>query len=151
MLTRGNFVMAQLETSVVAFPEAISGLTDEILTFLKEQQVDGQAAYNTALVVEELMTNLGTHSTRKDEPVTVVITVEPAVVKGEIIDTAEPFDPTLAADPDLEGSLEERPVGGLGLYLARQVSSLFEYTRRDGENWTTFAIARTHDAIEGNA
>jgi anti-sigma regulatory factor (Ser/Thr protein kinase) len=33
---------------------------------------------------------------------------------------APPFDPTRVPDPDLTLPLEERPLGGLGIYLIRQ-------------------------------
>jgi anti-sigma regulatory factor (Ser/Thr protein kinase) len=68
--------------------------------------------------------------------------VEPDKVIGEIVDGGPPFDPGLAPDPAFDLALDDRPIGGLGLYLVRKLSSTLEYTRRNDENHTSFAISR---------
>jgi serine/threonine-protein kinase RsbW len=135
--------MAPLETEVLATPEAIAALTDKVMAFLEEQNVDVRATHHVALVIEELVTNLGTHGNCRDKPAKIRLAVEPRQVTGEIYDTGPPFDVRLAPDPDVEASLEERPVGGLGLYLVRKLSSTLEYSHQNGQNITTFAIARS--------
>ena len=135
--------MPPLEIEVLATPEAISDLTGRIMAFLEEQRVDGRATHHVAMVVEELVTNLGTHGNCRDKPAKVRLTVEPAQVKGEIVDTGPSFDPREAPDPDVDASVEDRPIGGLGLYLVRQLASSLEYSHRNGENSTTFTIARS--------
>lgn len=53
-------------------------------------------------------------------------------------DRAPAFDPTLQAAPDLTLPLEERPIGGVGIHLARQVLDVFSYRRTEqGENELT--------------
>jgi len=135
--------MAPLETEVLATSEAISALTEKVLAYLEEQQVDSRAAHHVALVVEEIVTNLGTHGNCRDKPAKIRLMVEPAQVTGEIIDTGPPFDLRLAPDPAIEVPLEERPIGGLGLYLIRKLTSTLEYSHQNGQNLTTFAIARS--------
>jgi anti-sigma regulatory factor (Ser/Thr protein kinase) len=135
--------MAPLETEVLATPEAIAALTDRVLAFLEEQRVDARATHHVALVIEELVTNLGTHGNCRDHPARIKLVVEPAQVKGEIRDTGPPFDPRSAPDPDIEAPLEDRPIGGLGLYLTRKLSRTLEYSQQNGQNLTTFAIARS--------
>lgn len=133
---------APFEAEILATPEAISSLTEKILAFLEERQVDARATHHVALVVEELVTNLGMHGNCRDKPATVRITVEPAEVNGEIIDTGPPFDPGQAAAPDVNAPIAERPVGGLGLYLVRQFTNSFDYAHRNDKNFTRFSIAR---------
>ncbi|AXK82952.1 ATP-binding protein [Pseudolabrys taiwanensis] len=135
--------MAPLEIEVLATSEAISALTEKVLAYLEEQQVDSRAAHHVALVVEEIVTNLGTHGNCRDKPAKIRLMVEPAQVTGEIIDTGPPFDLRLAPDPAIEAPLEERPIGGLGLYLIRKLTSTLEYSHQNGQNLTTFAIARS--------
>lgn len=135
--------MAPLETEVLATPEAISALTEKVLAFLEEQQVDTRAAHHVALVVEELVTNLGTHGNCRDKPAKIRLVVEPGQVTGEIIDTGPPFDLRLAPDPAVDAPLEERPIGGLGLFLIRKLTSALEYSHQNGQNLTTFAITRS--------
>ena len=52
------------------------------------------------------------------------------------------FDPRTAPAPDLTTPATERPEGGLGLHLVRQLSTL-EYSHQNGENRMTFFVTRT--------
>lgn len=49
-------------------------------------------------------------------------------------DTGPAFDPLFAPSPDLDVPLDERPVGGLGLYLVRALTDSQHYARLDGRN-----------------
>jgi anti-sigma regulatory factor (Ser/Thr protein kinase) len=135
--------MAPFETEVLATPEAITALTEQVLAFLADQQVDARATHHVALVVEELVTNLGSHGNCRDAPATVRLVVEPAQVTGEIRDSGPPFDPRLAPDPGVDAPIEDRPIGGLGLYLVRELSTALTYAHEDGRNVTRFAITRS--------
>jgi serine/threonine-protein kinase RsbW len=48
-------------------------------------------------------------------------------------DTARPFDPTVISDPDLDVQLEERALGGLGVYLIRQLMDIVDHRYESGE------------------
>jgi serine/threonine-protein kinase RsbW len=52
----------------------------------------------------------------------------------EIVDHGRPFDGLSLPDPDTSAGLEERAVGGLGWFLARQVVSELHYRREDERN-----------------
>ena len=134
--------MSAFSTNVMARPEQISDLTGQLLAFLEEQAVEPRAAHHVTMIVEELLTNIGTHGGSADRPVRVEISVEPTQVTGEIVDRAPPFDPHEAPHPDLESSAEDRNVGGLGLFLVRRFASSLEYTHRNGENHTRFVVQR---------
>lgn len=47
-------------------------------------------------------------------------------------DSGIPFDPFSAPLPDLGAAAEDRPVGGLGVYLMKSIADGMEY-RREGE------------------
>ena len=131
----------ELKTDALATPEAISRVVDDVMAFLRREQVDARATHHVALVIEEMLANLGTHGGCRDKPARIRVAVEPARVRGEIVDQGPAFDPRTAPVPDLTAAPDERPVGGLGLHLVRQLSTL-EYARQDGENRTTFFVAR---------
>ena len=134
--------MSELRTSALATPEAISRVIDDVMGFLRRESVDARATHHVALVIEEMLANLGTHGGCRDEPAHITVRVEPARVRGDIVDRGPAFDPRTAPPPDLAAAADERPVGGLGLHLVRQLSTL-EYSYRNGENCTTFYVART--------
>ena len=54
-----------------------------------------------------------------------------------ISDTGTPFDPTAQAGVDTTLSAEERPIGGLGIHLVRQIMDSVNYERIDNRNVLT--------------
>ena len=54
-----------------------------------------------------------------------------------ITDSGVPFDPTQQEDPDVTQSAEERPIGGLGIFLVRQIMDDIRYERKDNKNILT--------------
>jgi serine/threonine-protein kinase RsbW len=130
------------ERQVLAQPAAISELTEAVMDHLAAEGVDTRAAHHAALAFDELLTNLGSHGASADKPATVRVFVEPDKVRAEVIDSGPAFDIRDAPDPDLSQDIEARAVGGLGLFLIRQLACEIGYDRRDGMNHTRFAIKR---------
>jgi anti-sigma regulatory factor (Ser/Thr protein kinase) len=55
-------------------------------------------------------------------------------------DWGKPFNPLASSEPDRELPVEERPVGGLGIFLAEQMVDSLNYQRKDGANVLTFCF-----------
>ena len=51
-----------------------------------------------------------------------------------IIDSGVPFDPLAKTDPNIDAPIEEREIGGLGIYLVKKVMDEVEYSRKTGRN-----------------
>lgn len=51
-----------------------------------------------------------------------------------LIDEGTPFDPTKEGDVDITLSVEERPIGGLGIFLIKQMMDSVTYKRVDNKN-----------------
>jgi serine/threonine-protein kinase RsbW len=133
--------MSEFATNVLATPEAITRLVDDVLDFLQREKVDPRATHHVALIIEEVLTNLGTHGGCRDVPARLAISVEPARVKGVVIDRGPAFDPRTAPAPHLDAEPDERKLGGIGLHLVRNLSTI-EYSYRNGENCMTFYVTR---------
>jgi sigma-B regulation protein RsbU (phosphoserine phosphatase) len=58
-------------------------------------------------------------------------------LKFIISDWGTPFDPTAEKEVDTTLSAEERPIGGLGIHLVRQIMDSINYERIDGKNVLT--------------
>ncbi|MBF0318662.1 MAG: ATP-binding protein [Nitrospirae bacterium] len=52
----------------------------------------------------------------------------------ELIDKGVPFDSTAVAEPDLEAELDDRNVGGLGVFFIKQLMDDITYSRQDDMN-----------------
>jgi anti-sigma regulatory factor (Ser/Thr protein kinase) len=55
-------------------------------------------------------------------------------ITAEVEDGGRPFNPLAAAPPDTSKSLEDRPVGGLGIHLVRALMDAVEYSQQQGRN-----------------
>jgi len=63
--------------------------------------------------------------------------MEGDVLVIEIVDDGRAFDSSLERDPDIESSLEERALGGLGLFLVQKMMDDVTYQRREELNVIT--------------
>ncbi len=51
-----------------------------------------------------------------------------------LIDDGKPYDPLQSVYPELDLPVEERKIGGLGIYLMREMTDKLTYQRKDGYN-----------------
>jgi anti-sigma regulatory factor (Ser/Thr protein kinase) len=54
-----------------------------------------------------------------------------------LTDTGKEFDPTLAPEADITLSADDREIGGLGIFLIRQIMNEVRYERIEGKNVLT--------------
>jgi sigma-B regulation protein RsbU (phosphoserine phosphatase) len=86
------------------------------------------------IAVEEIFINIADYAY---EPVSGNVNISISVTDKAIIkfeDTGKPYNPLEQKNPDLEKSPEEREIGGLGIFLVRNLMDTVEYTRFDGRN-----------------
>jgi len=67
------------------------------------------------------------------------LVIEPAQVRVDILDSGPAFDPRQAPGPDFSIPAAERPIGGLGIHLARQMMDELVYHRRADRNVVSLA------------
>ena len=80
------------------------------------------AIYDLQLAVDEAVTNVIVHGYRgRRGNIELKIEQEKDTIVVRLCDEAPPFDPTTVPPPNLTTPLEERALGGLGVYLIQQV------------------------------
>lgn len=90
--------------------------------------------FKVNLVLDELWVNV-VHYSGATGDVEVSLDADADEVRLEIADDGRPFDPlSEAVEPDLDAALEERPIGGLGIFLVREMMDELHYRREDGKN-----------------
>jgi serine/threonine-protein kinase RsbW len=134
--------MADFAAELTARQDAISALTRRVAAFLADSGVDARAAYHVELVLDELLTNVAAHG-GTEAPVRVSLTISPDRVMAEVVDGGMAFDPCVARNVDVTASIEDRPVGGLGLLLVQRITESLAYERAGDRNQTRFSIRRT--------
>ena len=119
--------------------ESIPQLNEFIDAVAEDIQLDMSLTMSLNLAIEEAVVNVMSYA-------------YPAGVAGEvnieacadsewltfvISDAGTPFDPTAKEEADTTLSVEDRPVGGLGIFLVRQLMDTINYERADGMNILT--------------
>lgn len=120
----------------------ITGKTAEIVDALMESPEmteDMALQFKIRLCVEEVVENIVSYAyTGGDGP------MEASILRdndGTIIivfkDQGVPFDPLAKPDPDITLSAEDRPIGGLGIFLCKQMMDDVRYEYSNGQNVLT--------------
>ena len=90
--------------------------------------------FKVNLVLDELWVNVVNYSGATGD-VEVSLDVDAEEVRLEIADDGRPFDPlTEISEPDINAPLEDRPIGGLGIFLVREMMDELHYKRENGKN-----------------
>jgi anti-sigma regulatory factor (Ser/Thr protein kinase) len=134
--------MAVFVAELTAKLDAISALTEQAAKFLADSGVDTRAVHHVALVLDELLTNVATYGGTIEPPVSIRLTISPDRVTAEVVDGGMMFDPRDDRNLEVPASVEERPIGGLGLLLVRRVTESLAYERVGDRNRTIFSICR---------
>ena len=115
---------------VLAFVDGqmeLAGCTAKLMT-----QVD--------MAVEEIFVNIVRYAYHPEEGnVSVYCEAgsEPFRITVGFADRGRPFNPLERKDPDVTLPAGQRQIGGLGIYMAKQLMDEIEYEYRDGQNILT--------------
>ena len=111
--------------------------------------VSGEEILDTQLAVEEAITNVIVHGYNNPAgEIEISCRVADGRVVVRITDSAIPFNPLTLPDPDLDAQVSERRIGGLGIYLLRQVMDDIGYQYEDGKNILTLTKNITKKSTE---
>ncbi len=123
-----------LEISLVNDLKEIARVAEHIDEFCASRSIASEVAYAINLALDEILTNTISYGYDDDAPHQIEISVYPETEALVIVmtDDSAAFDLSNAPTPDIGASLEERPLGGLGLFLVHQMMDSVEY-RREGE------------------
>jgi serine/threonine-protein kinase RsbW len=119
-------------------PADMSGLKeilDGIAILLEEQGFPFESISDVQLATDEAVTNAILHGyDGKEGEVHVIAEADDKEVVVTVEDSAPEFDPVLFESRDVSLDGDDRPIGGLGLILIRNVMDEVKYRREDGKN-----------------
>ena len=107
----------------------------------------GPLVMKTQLIVEELLANICNYAYKgKDgyaEFACGIVNFDgKKSIMIELTDGGEPYDPFLETrKPDLDASVEERAIGGLGVFLVMEITTHYLYMRIDNRNQTQIILS----------
>ena len=98
--------------------------------------IDMATAMKLNLAIEEAVVNVMNYAYPQGTigDINIEVQVDNNQLEFIISDSGTPFDPTTKAEVDTTLSAEERPIGGLGIHLVRNIMDSINYERVNGKN-----------------
>ena len=116
--------------------ETIPQLNEFIDTVAEEIGLDMSLTMSLNLAIEEAVVNVMEYAYPEGEQgnVDIEVIADDKWLTFIISDNGIPFDPTTQEDADTTLSAEERPIGGLGIYLCKKMMDSIGYRYENGNN-----------------
>ena len=125
------------ELELDALPENLQEVQDFVEEHLAAVDCPPKAVMQIGVAVEEIFVNI-THYAYNPETGKATVRVEigddPVRVTITFIDHGVPYDPLAKEDPDVTLSAEERDIGGLGIFMTKNLMDDVTYEYKDGQN-----------------
>jgi anti-sigma regulatory factor (Ser/Thr protein kinase) len=117
----------------------IRKIVEDTAGFFSEHEIDDSLRMKVDLSLEELFVNMVTYNTETDSDILIEMKPIEQGIEVSLTDfDVERFDPTMAAEIDIDAPLSERTPGGLGLYLVLKMADSIHYEYRDRKSKITF-------------
>jgi anti-sigma regulatory factor (Ser/Thr protein kinase) len=119
--------------------QQIPQLAEFVETIAEDKNLDQATAMSLNLALEEAVTNviLYAYPDGIDGLVDIEAYIRPDCLEFILSDNGKPFDPTAAPDADITLGVNERSIGGLGIYLVRNIMDTVSYRYENGKNILT--------------
>lgn len=126
---------------------AVTDNLDAVLDFVNEQLENMGCTMKNQIqidmAVEELFVNIAHYAYRNGTGDARILagpdpeSGDPRVLRITLMDKGIPFNPLEKKDPDISLSVEDREIGGLGIFMAKKVMDHMDYCYKDGQNVLT--------------
>ena len=129
-----------IEISIVNDVSEIAGVADRIDEFCDAREIGPKITYALNLSIDEVLTNTINYGYDDDEPHRIEIALRKEADRLVVVieDDSREFDPSgPPPEVDFDATLEDRAVGGLGLFLVHELMDRVDYRRADGRNFVT--------------
>ena len=114
----------------------IRNLSNRFDIFAKDNKLANKVIHDVQLALDEVVTNIVEYGYDDDDEhlIDIKFILNEQSLKIIIIDDAKPYNILDKKDPDTSLSLDEKPIGGLGIYLVKRLMTNIDYDYRDGKN-----------------
>lgn len=131
------------ELSLWAEPSDLADIRRFVEETGRNLGLDEASIYDLQLAVDEACTNVIMHAyDAQGGRIEIEMEMVGDWVEVVIRDWGEAFDPESIPRPDIEAPLEQRPVGGIGLFLMRQVMDRVDFQFNETKGNTLTMVKR---------
>lgn len=119
--------------------ESLEKIDDFLVRCLDRDNLGQTVFFDLKLAIEEIVTNIVKYGLKSQQRarITIQLQIDAEAVQVEICDPGKAFNPLTTADPDLDVPLEERKLGGMGIFLVKQLMDNVNYRRDENRNILT--------------
>jgi anti-sigma regulatory factor (Ser/Thr protein kinase) len=127
----------RLELTLANQRSAVAQLQDQLEVFARQHGLAARVLHDLQLALEEHLTNILSYGydDKLEHQIRIHLRLAAPELRVEVEDDGHPFNPLDRPAPDLSKPIEERPIGGLGIYMMRKALDGMEYRRADGKNF----------------
>lgn len=99
--------------------------------------------HDLKLILEEVVTNIIKYGYSDDRHhyIDVSATRADRHITLQVVDDGRPFNPLTAPEPELDTPIHQRPLGGLGIYLTKELTESINYRTDEAGNVLTLKMA----------
>ena len=135
---------ASLSLSLTNDRREIGRAAAAIEAFGRDHDVAADDISAVNLALDEILANIISHAYREPGPhnIDLRLNLDDRAIHVVVEDDGRPFNPLTWPPPDLDVPIERRPIGGLGLHIARSVVDSIDYRREEDKNMLTLAKSR---------
>mgnify|MGYP006270394973 CR=1 FL=1 len=135
--------VARRQHEAEATIEGISELMSMSDSFCNEHAIGADISGRLQLVLDELLVNVVRYGQAEHTPCPVIkldlrYSFQTNLLIAELQDNGVQFNPFALAEPDTDLTIDERELGGLGIYLVRALAKTFSYSYEDP--WNTILL-----------
>ncbi len=125
------------ELNIEAVVENLDEVISFVSAFLEEMECPPKEQMTIEMAVEEIFVNVAHYAYKPETGMICVVcnrAEDDLAIEISFEDGGAPFDPLAKEDPDITLPPEERPIGGLGIYMVKKSMDNVHYEYRDGKN-----------------
>ena len=129
-----------LEIKIPATIERLDEVLEFVAAAIGDTKADAKIHNNINIAVEEIFVNIANYaypSGGGDVAVSVIISADEVII--EFKDGGTPYDPLAKSDPDITLSAEDRDIGGLGIFMVKNIMDSMDYRYEDNSNVLTIS------------
>ena len=117
----------------------LSLLKNTLRQYCEFRELPSNVVFALTLSLDEIVTNVITYGydDQNEHLIAVKVRSGTGVIEVVVEDDGKPFNPLEFETPDLKCPIDERPIGGLGIYLVKTYMNELEYKRAGGKNCLT--------------
>jgi len=126
----------QLQLTLANEKSEVARLQDQLELFARQHGLTARALHDVQLALEEHLANILSHGydDKLEHYIRVHVQLSAPELRVVVEDDGHPFNPLEHPTPDLSKSIDERPIGGIGIHMMRKSLDGLEYHREHGKN-----------------